>query len=504
MRQRSLAIDIVAAEGTCEWLFQHETYKSWVAHDRSLLWIKGKPGSGKSTLLRHVLDNILTETRDGGNVLVLSFFFHGRGTELQKIPLGLFRVLLYQLLDQVPDALSSLVDTFKRHRDIYGEPGKDWQWDLGELQPMFKSSLAKVLANQSVWLFIDALDECGEETAVSLIKEFKFLLGGKLPSTCLPFRICFTCRQYPILDLDLGFEITVDLENGEDISKYVRNQLSTHGESTHGDSEAHEIPARILTTIVDHDRDVFMWTCLVVERVLKLRRGGHEWPYIETTIHKIPPGLNSLYRLINKEGVGADADSLKLIQWVCCAIRPLLLDEVRWAMTIDAGCQYRSLQECQDAKNYASDSKLIEMRLITLGCGLVEVVESSNSQIVQFMHHSVKEFFVQEGLSKLTTNLNLNPAKTDTSSSMSVVETAQHRLSRICLKYLAMDEIHRSSIRDLSRQRFPFLHYATTSWIMHAKQSDRPDVPQDDLLDDLGWPSESLANLWVRASRAVS
>src|SRR4051812_42892890 len=52
MHNRSNDID-AAAEGTCEWLFQHEMYRNWVVCDRGLLWIRGKPGSGKSTLLRY-------------------------------------------------------------------------------------------------------------------------------------------------------------------------------------------------------------------------------------------------------------------------------------------------------------------------------------------------------------------------------------------------------------------------------------------------------------------
>ena len=31
-----------AAEGTCEWLFQYEAYRSWVICDWGLLWIKGE------------------------------------------------------------------------------------------------------------------------------------------------------------------------------------------------------------------------------------------------------------------------------------------------------------------------------------------------------------------------------------------------------------------------------------------------------------------------------
>ncbi|KAL8382735.1 hypothetical protein RB595_006496 [Gaeumannomyces hyphopodioides] len=74
--------DIVnAADGTCEWLLKHETLKQWIRQPRGLLWIKGKPGSGKSTLMKYALGALPfiygTDTR------AFSFFFHGRGHELQ-------------------------------------------------------------------------------------------------------------------------------------------------------------------------------------------------------------------------------------------------------------------------------------------------------------------------------------------------------------------------------------------------------------------------------------
>ncbi|KAF4468128.1 nacht and ankyrin domain-containing [Fusarium albosuccineum] len=98
MDSRLYDIDTAAA-GTCEWILLHETYTSWVSSDRALLWIKGKPGSGKSTLLRYILEHTMETTNTGEEDLILSFFFHGRGTELQRTTLGLFRTLLYHLLD---------------------------------------------------------------------------------------------------------------------------------------------------------------------------------------------------------------------------------------------------------------------------------------------------------------------------------------------------------------------------------------------------------------------
>ena len=63
MQSRSFDIDR-AATGTCQWLLQHQSYKSWTACDQGLLWIKGKPGAGKSTLLKYALENYNAEEGD--------------------------------------------------------------------------------------------------------------------------------------------------------------------------------------------------------------------------------------------------------------------------------------------------------------------------------------------------------------------------------------------------------------------------------------------------------
>ncbi|KND94251.1 hypothetical protein TOPH_00804 [Tolypocladium ophioglossoides CBS 100239] len=274
-RDRSHGIDS-AVEGTCKWLLWHESYTSWAAC---------KPGCGKSTLLRYALDNVRTVTDIRSNTLILSFFFHGRGAELQKTPLGFFRSILHQILIQAPETLSNLVDTFQQRCNTFGEPGEKWQWHPRELLRLFKLALPKILENHSILLFIDALDECGEENAVDLAGKFKSLLQG-LPPTGSQFRICFSCRHYPILDLDYGFEICPERENAQDISTYVQAQLSSLTASTN--------PATIQTTIKNGASGVFMWARLVIERILYLQRRGFGWKMIEEKIHTIPPDLDKL------------------------------------------------------------------------------------------------------------------------------------------------------------------------------------------------------------------
>ena len=281
MDNRFHDIDL-AATGTCDWLFRHDEYKRWAGSDRGLLWIKGKPGSGKSTLLKYALGNHKVRRDD----LVLSFFFHGYGNELRRTSLGLFRSLLHQVLSLAPNLLPDLTETFLKRCKEFGKLVEEWQWDQEELRRFFELSLLKILETHSVWLFVDALDECDDKNAIDLIEEFKSLLR-ELPSTSSQLHICFTSRHYPVLGpMDYGFEICLEVENSEDISTYLQSQLSTCVKS--------EILAIIIPDIMERASGNFRWARLLTQRVLHLERMGEGWEAIEVEINATLPDPNTL------------------------------------------------------------------------------------------------------------------------------------------------------------------------------------------------------------------
>ncbi|KAF4439455.1 ankyrin repeats (3 copies) domain-containing protein [Fusarium austroafricanum] len=478
IHSRSQDID-TAARGTCKWLPQHQTFKNWASSNQGLLWIKGKPGSGKSTLLRYVLEHAAEICNIKEGALTLSFFFHGRGSELQKTPLGLFRSLLHQILYQVPDAAQDLVGTFEQRCKSIGKPGERWQWHSGELQHFLKLILPRVLDTCPVWLFIDALDECGRKDATQLVQNFKSLLQEP-SSTSSKLHICFTCRHYPILTQVCPFEICLEYVNEWDISIYVRTQLSESPKL---------IASSIPDLIIERAEGVFMWARLVVDKAVYLDNEGEGLSRITKEIYDVPPDLDELYLGLIRS-MDKKFTSLKLIQWICFAIRPLSLDELRWAMLIEADCPHRSLDECQIIGDYPSDHSVIKRRLQTLSCGLAEV--TSDTKVVQFIHQSVKDFFTQKGILAL-----------DESTKGDIAGIIHQRLSRICLCYLAMDEIGLEKtdrhlyLKSYRKSKFPFLAYATTSWVEHAKKSDARSIPQEDLIEYFMGSSNTLIERWV-------
>ncbi|KAJ0130906.1 hypothetical protein HZ326_26001 [Fusarium oxysporum f. sp. albedinis] len=146
--------------------------------------------------------------------------------------------------------------------------------------------------------------------------------------------------------------------------------------------------------IIKHAQGVFIWVYLVVDQILDLDNGGRGLREVEDEIYSIPPELDDLYHDLIRNMDERPA-SLKLIQWICFAVRPLSLEELQWAMLVDADCPHKSLRECKNKKDYISDSDRMKRRVQTLSRGLAEV--TLDAKVVQFIHQSVKDFFYREG-----------------------------------------------------------------------------------------------------------
>ncbi|KAK4070988.1 uncharacterized protein Triagg1_6355 [Trichoderma aggressivum f. europaeum] len=469
-----------ALSGTCKWLLQHETYISWISSSHGLLWIKGKPGSGKSTLLKHAFTH-QSLSNTANDDMFISFFFRGRGNELQKTPFGLFRSLLYQLLKQAPDTLLDLVDTYTQKCRAMGNYQEKWRWHPDDLWRFLESSLTSVLAIRSVWLFVDALDECGEKNARDLASKFQLLVEKMRPlsSSGKQLRICFSCRHYPILSSISALELCLEKENRGDISTYVRSELSSFGES---------IPITIPALIIDRASGVFLWAELVVKHVVHLGLNGHGPTEIAAAVHSIPKGLDELY-----DGLvhSMTPSSLKLIKWVCFAKRPLSVSELRWAMAINA--EYSSLNACQNANDYIPDDSRMKKQIVKLSQGLAEVTMGPNP-IVQFIHQSVKDFFTDKGLSKLVGKIVGGSISRDTAIGRSHLE-----LSKSCIQYFAMEEIVQFTSYEKQNLYgdYPFLHYAISSWMTHLKESENYTIAPEGILELFGWPEDDLSDIWT-------
>ena len=69
-----------------------------------------------------------------------------------------------------------------------------------------------------------------------------------------------------------------------------------------------------------------------------------------------------------------------------------------------------------------------------------------------------------------------------------------------------MEEIAEAVTRGRARlmSDFPLLHYAVTSWMVHARRSETSKHSRGDVLNHFSWPSEHLVQLWVQVYRIIA
>ena len=458
MRERTNDI-AKAASNTCTWLSEDSRYLKWSNQRHGLLWIKGHPGVGKSTLMKHAAEL----ERCHRTAIFASFFFYGGGTFIQKSTLGLFQSLLHQITQQVPSVLLELTSTYKKRCETDGEFGKIWTWHERELQDFFESTVVETAKTHTMRIFVDALDECDEQTATSLVSFFKGVADS--------LSICFSCRHHPPMALENGLEICVQDKNAQDIKTFVCHKL---------DGESYE-PIR--GQIIQKSAGNFQWVGLVVSLVLNLVKKGKPLMAIQRKIQDIPPKLRTLYEELLTSIPDEDIqETLRLMQWIYFGMRPLSLTELRFAMAVDANPSATTISQCQGTEHYVETDEAMERRVRDLSKGLAEPVRHEQHRVVQFIHQSVIDFLRDGGLQLL--DRSQRGATADTLAGRS-----HFRLSNTCIRYPAMDEIqkHRQGGGHWLTAHpvnfcFRFLDYSATFWIEHAAKCEENSISAGQLL----------------------
>jgi ankyrin repeat protein len=491
-----------AHPNTCTWILQHKSYTNWLSKQRGLLWIKGKPGAGKSTLLAYIY-RIIQETTSDQADLSLEFFFHGRGAALQKTSIGMFRSLLHQLYTRDSSTREPIRKAF-HDKEVFGEVGTGWEWQLRELQDLFFSAILAAAKFRKIIIFIDALDEAGPD-AKDLVDYFHGM-NDQLNEAKSTAAICISCRHYPITAVIPGLDVLVEENNHDDISLYVQVRLRSNFrvDQNEADSKAW---SEIEKKIVKDASGVFQWARLVVTMVLEQYEEGESWDDIQLMLAKVPRELGAVYEHILNNIIKPERRkrTLHLMQWVFLAERPLTLDELRHAMAFDDIHVSSSMHLYQDTKRYLEMYGGMYKLVNSLSGGLAEVKRHDKEDIVQFIHQSVNDFLLSTGLEFLVSKTADIPPGQDTQEIIKVptnliVGQGQDRLSRSCVNYLRLAEINwKKIVPDIGPKqlRLPFIEYAAKFWFVHAGKAEQNGISQEYLVEQFGSTGQ-LFEKWMK------
>jgi ankyrin repeat protein len=492
-----------ARADSCTWILQHHNYQKWLADDHGLLWIQGKPGSGKSTLMKRIFKVFGTENRGPGRIH-LAFFFHRRGVQLQHTPLGMFRTMLHQLLSQVPSASADFLSLCEEKRRFQGDVCRDWEWREPELRRVLKSSLVSAAKTCSLVIFVDALDEAGEDSARSVIS-YLHEVNEQLLQSKHATSICFACRHYPIVRTSDGIQICVEDENFKDISAYalseLRRQIRPRDQNL-GSDHLNELEKRISSKA----SGVFLWVYLVIPTIAKQYNEGRPLEEILKALEKAPSDLKTIYQhILGLVDPTFQMQTLHLMEWICFAESPLSLTELRFALAMDDSSIHPYQESAQESTGFVKSDMQMKDMIIGLSGGLAEVKFHSEGRreferevyIVQFIHQSVNDFLLKDGFRLL-----------NQSSAGNAIGQGHDRLAKSCINYLKLGEVERaassSSLDESSLEAdLPFLRYSTESWSLHAEKAESWNISQSGLIQRFQWPTAQYFPNWIKLYRTI-
>lgn len=452
-----------AAYGTCQWIRGHTTYQTWLdpakfPQHRGFLWIYGKPGAGKSTLMKTILSEI-DATSIANKDVVISFFFHARGSRLQKSTEGMYRTLLYHLLDRF-----SVIEDHLQQSLASKSYYKDLQLGLQELRSLLTQTILLIPGASRIIFLIDALDECDEDEIRDMVADFEDR-GRRIADSGADIQLytCFASRHYPQIDLEYGLRLVLEGQRGhsDDLSTYVYRMLRT------GDGDA---ALGVGWQVIEKSRGIFLWIVLVVAILNKEFQRGRLFA-VQRRLQEIPERLHDLFESLLRRDDDNIEEFQLCIQWLLFAKRPL--KDREYYSAIVAGLYSRGVISLPASMN-VPNKDVLERFVSSSSKGLGEITENGT---VQFIHQTVPDYLLtRRGAQRLWSELGEN-----------FVALSHEQLRRCCLIYMeAVDKELGDTVRAVARargvgdddlimdgagSRFLFMSYIIEHVINHSKSA---------------------------------
>ncbi|KAK2036858.1 hypothetical protein LZ31DRAFT_571148 [Colletotrichum somersetense] len=417
---------------------------------RGFLWIRGKPGAGKSTIMKFIYLRTKKTRKTPG--VIASFFFHARGEKLQKSVAGMYRSLILQLLEGYPDLQTVLDDPDIVPRSQSGCPS------LNILKDIFATSVSR-LGPRPFTCFVDALDECDEQQVRAMVQDLEEL-ADESAENGHHFRICFSSRHYPYINIRHGIHLTLDGQPGHvnDLTNYVASRLHIKDPKL-----IDELQGQIL----EKAAGVFLWVILVVDILNK--ENGRGRLALKKRLKDIPDQLSELFKdILRRDNENMD-QLLLCVLWVLLAKRPLRPKEFYHALWSGLSPQGLADDELPEVDSLDSGDTVTSC-VISYSKGLAEITKS-NHPTVQFIHESVRDFLVKDkGLQELWPDVGYD------------WECQGHdRLKQCCYAYInyyvapgslsihppAVDAKYHENVKN-----FPFLDYASQHVLSHSDDAE--------------------------------
>ncbi|OBT96480.2 hypothetical protein VE01_05654 [Pseudogymnoascus verrucosus] len=415
-------------EGSLKWLVQNKSDSS------AILLLKGTSGTGKSTLMSQAIKQAKS---DVGQDPVL-YFYCSFDDQATQDPVNILASFIVQLSHQVPELLDDFMPEYLKAKQ-HSTPA---QLSIEQLEKIF---MAHTRSLPHVFLFLDAVNECQDASAISD-------LLVRLALRCSNLRMLITSTRELNNPEPSGTlqTLVVQMDSSsvtKDISIFVDDMLALDQGLR---NVTMELKADIRSTVISNSDGMFRYARWLMNHLAEQRTGRA----IRKALTEMPTSLNEMYAMLLNRIPKSSPDRELLrrcLVWLSFSTRPLRLAELAEAVILE-----------DTSENVDSDDRLHSPEiLLDISQGLFEV--DGNSGRVALAHSSVKTFL----LSKWIQNTSV--------ADFSMDDAKGHgEIIRLCLTYLTLSGFisgwgETMEVTETRFKEYPLLEYAVENWLGHSK-----------------------------------
>jgi ankyrin repeat protein len=429
-------------KSACTWILDDQSYVNWLADDvHRVLWIRGDAGKGKTMIsisLVSELSNRLEASLDHDTTL--AYFFCDDPDIRLNTAVCILRGLLYQMFQQRPVLIPCLREVYEKQKDkLFSSPNT-----LETLCGIFESILRRS-DHGTIYLVIDALDECDRQTCARLLRLIKVTQHDALKVKWL-----LTSRNEAFIEEALSGFLQISLESNEShvnagVGRFIQMKVQELALE-----KKYNIDQRtfIEEALEQKAEGTFLWVALTCQNLRNVRS-----IWAKKTVEQFPPTLDALYkRILDQILHNRDQEQLEFAQRilysVVAAFRPLTIREL--AIVADLPVQHRY------------DDNLLAQYIDV--CGSLLTIRQKT---VYLVHQSAKDYLLSgECLIKFSRDL--------TEEHTMITTRCFHYVCNGAFKLFgSSDDDDRDDEKGFDER--PPLQYPIHYWIAHGRLAS-PDV----------------------------
>ncbi|KAI4120703.1 MAG: hypothetical protein LQ338_006827 [Usnochroma carphineum] len=351
-------------EGTGQWLLDSPFFQNWLSGIDRTLCCPGIPGAGKSVLASVVVDFLRTLHMKHDSVGVAAVYCNFKERD-QQSPKNLLAGCCAQLVQHSQKPLSEVLnDVYNTHNSRRTRP----EWE--DIARVFNDSITNL---DTVYLVVDALDECSEDARKVLLKYFKALPANT--------RLLVTTRHVDEITREFRDSPKVEIHaHSSDLKKYITSRIASNRRLEGYVRNDSSLEPYICDRVTAKADGMFLAAKLHVDSISTKT----SVKMLKRAIENLSDDLNVLYKdaLSRIESQNQDDRKLaeKALGWVAYTYRPLRVRALQEALAIGP------------EETDFDDEAMPPIGLVLDVCAGLLILDEEND-ILRLVHYTAQDYF---------------------------------------------------------------------------------------------------------------